>query len=210
MRKGLFNAVTYELEPSRFGSVFRKTNLTGRDLSVAYRGEFAWRPDEARWMRIVGLSGLVLGVWVLGFFFGRVSAWLVPVASSQTVLVERIHLRPLAIPGDAPPSKMSEAPAPAPMLRAGTITLATDLADGGQAPAKDQIVRPGAEPPRLKAMPAANRRDAQPDGRRTYAGGDFDDDALRACERRFVSFRRSDGTYQPFNRATRERCPFLR
>jgi hypothetical protein len=203
--------VTYELEPSRFWSVLPKNHLTGREFSVAYRGEFAWRPDEARWIRVAGLSGLVLGVWALGFFFGRVSAWLVPVASSQTVMVERIHVRPLAIPSDAPPSKMSEAPAPPPMLRAGTITLASDLADGGQAPGKEQIARPGAEPQRLKALPVAgSRRDALLDGRRTYAGGDFDDDALRACERRFVSFRRSDGTYQPFNRATRERCPFLR
>lgn len=30
------------------------------------------------------------------------------------------------------------------------------------------------------------------------------------CTRRYSSFRRSDGTYQPFNRPTREVCPLLR
>jgi hypothetical protein len=205
-----------ELEPSRFRGVFRITNLTGRDFSVAYRGEFAWRPDEARWMRVVGLSGLVLAVWALGFFFGRISAWLVPVTSSQLVTIERIHLRPLAIASDAPPSKMAEAPAGKPMLRAGSITLAstTDKADP---PARtDPIFRPGAEPrgsvaiddPQRARAVAGQRRAGQQDGRRAFAGGS--DDAMSACERRFVSFRRSDGTYQPFNRATRERCPFLR
>lgn len=33
---------------------------------------------------------------------------------------------------------------------------------------------------------------------------------LAACERRYSSFRRSDGTYQPFGGGPRQRCPMLR
>lgn len=169
-------------------------------------------------MRIVGLTGLVLGVWALGFFFGRVSAWLVPVTTSQMVTIERIHLRPLAIASDAPASKMAEAPAAAPMLRAGSITLTSTSETPDQPTGTGPILRPGTEPlvspsidePQRGRAAHAQRRGRHQDDRRAFASGDFRNDAMSQCERRFVSFRRSDGTYQPFNRPTRELCPFLR
>jgi len=34
--------------------------------------------------------------------------------------------------------------------------------------------------------------------------------ALAECERRYSSFRRSDGTYQPYGSRPRELCPLLR
>jgi BA14K-like protein len=37
-----------------------------------------------------------------------------------------------------------------------------------------------------------------------------DRQGLAACERRYSSFRRSDGTYQPFGGGPRQRCPMLR
>lgn len=37
-----------------------------------------------------------------------------------------------------------------------------------------------------------------------------DRQGLAACERRYSSFRRSDGTYQPFGGGPRQRCPQLR
>jgi hypothetical protein len=33
---------------------------------------------------------------------------------------------------------------------------------------------------------------------------------VEECERRYSSFRRSDGTYQPFGGGPRQRCPHLR
>lgn len=36
------------------------------------------------------------------------------------------------------------------------------------------------------------------------------DAAIAACERRYNSFRRSDGTYQPYGGRPRELCPYLR
>jgi len=36
------------------------------------------------------------------------------------------------------------------------------------------------------------------------------DDTAGQCERRYSSFRRSDGTYQPFDGGPRKRCPLLR
>ena len=45
-------------------------------------------------------------------------------------------------------------------------------------------------------------------------GGDresmYDGPGLAECESRYTSFRRSDGTYQPYGRSSRELCPFLR
>lgn len=37
-----------------------------------------------------------------------------------------------------------------------------------------------------------------------------DQTGIAECERRYASFRRSDGTYQPYGRSSRETCPFLR
>jgi len=37
-----------------------------------------------------------------------------------------------------------------------------------------------------------------------------DPQGIAACERRYSSFRRSDGTYQPFGGGRRLRCPLLR
>jgi hypothetical protein len=37
-----------------------------------------------------------------------------------------------------------------------------------------------------------------------------DRQGIAACERRYSSFRRSDGTYQPFGGGPRLRCPLLR
>lgn len=37
-----------------------------------------------------------------------------------------------------------------------------------------------------------------------------DDGTMQQCERRYSSFRQSDGTYQPFDGGPRRRCPLLR
>jgi hypothetical protein len=42
------------------------------------------------------------------------------------------------------------------------------------------------------------------------AESEADRQGIAACERRFSSFRRSDGTYQPFGGGPRLRCPLLR
>ena len=52
-------------------------------------------------------------------------------------------------------------------------------------------------------------RDADP-SRRSSPRDNLDQAGIEECERRYSSFRRSDGTYQPFGRSTREPCPFLR
>jgi len=38
----------------------------------------------------------------------------------------------------------------------------------------------------------------------------YDGPGIAECESRYTSFRRSDGTYQPYGRSSRELCPFLR
>jgi len=42
------------------------------------------------------------------------------------------------------------------------------------------------------------------------ADTETDQQGLAACARRYSSFRRSDGSYQPFGGGPRQRCPLLR
>ena len=61
---------------------------------------------------------------------------------------------------------------------------------------------------------AADRRASRPDDERRVNAMDdghaFDAASVAECESRYASFRRSDGTYQPFGRSSRQVCPFLR
>jgi hypothetical protein len=60
----------------------------------------------------------------------------------------------------------------------------------------------------------ANGFRAADSGRPAAAGGQEPDktadDTVGQCERRYSSFRPSDGTYQPFDGGPRKRCPLLR
>jgi len=82
-------------------------------------------------------------------------------------------------------------------------------------PAPDQsVVSP--EPAAPKAPVALNAgADGFRDDRQPMAAGRQEpdrsaDDTAGQCERRYSSFRRSDGTYQPFDGGPRKRCPLLR
>ena len=67
-----------------------------------------------------------------------------------------------------------------------------------------------------KRIPSVLRTGAQigPDDQRRVSAMDddhaFDAASVAECESRYASFRRSDGTYQPFGRSTRQMCPLLR
>jgi hypothetical protein len=56
--------------------------------------------------------------------------------------------------------------------------------------------------------PSGNVDNSKPDD--SLADHDTDRQGIATCERRYTSFRRSDGTYQPFGGGARLRCPFLR
>lgn len=67
-----------------------------------------------------------------------------------------------------------------------------------------QLINPGQDhAPRVAAEPA--RVDAA-----DQLESETDRQDIAACERRYSSFRRSDGTYQPYGGGARQRCPLLR
>jgi hypothetical protein len=226
---------------------------------VSYRGEFTWEPDEdrAQRMRIIGAVALLCAGWAVGFFSGRMSAWIFPVTDTKIVVMQRA-------PEPAVPSRTAEKPPvpvvapspPAPRPSASPETKSvvatqdtpapaspppakTEAGDAGMQFAESEaasklaqpedasqkkvtVINPDAakakqatkEPARSRdeREPVARDQDRQPDDldRPSYGYQSSDQSAIAECERRYNSFRRSDGTYQPFNRTTRELCPLLR
>jgi BA14K-like protein len=67
-----------------------------------------------------------------------------------------------------------------------------------------QLINPGQDnAPRVATEPA---RAADPN----QLESETDRQDIAACEKRYSSFRRSDGTYQPYGGGARQRCPLLR
>lgn len=77
---------------------------------MSYRGEFTWEADEdrAQRMRSIGAVALLCAGWAVGFFSGRMSAWLFPVTDTRIVVMQRA-------PEPAAPSRTAEKP-PAPVV----------------------------------------------------------------------------------------------
>lgn len=67
------------------------------------------------------------------------------------------------------------------------------------------LINPSDEDARAAATEPATRSEA---GMAEIEGADRY--GIAACERRYSSFRRNDGTYQPFGGGPRQRCPLLR
>ena len=227
---------------------------------VSYRSEFTWVPDEdrAQRMRIVGAVALLCAGWAVGFFSGRMSAWLFPVADLQAVVMQKA-------PEPTPPLRAAEkSPAPAvaaietaPPVPTDSETQSTAAAlktplaqsspaksggDGvGARPVGDEpatravqpedaaqhkvtVLNPDAakaKPAPVAKEPTPSPKDRQPAARDpaaqvddlsrpTYGYQSTGQAAIMECERRYNSFRRGDGTYQPYNSPTRELCPLLR
>ena len=98
-----------------------------------------------------------------------------------------------------------------PGLQAGSdrrIAVTPDERDRVEAPPNDARVA------EMNTERAADRRASRPDDERRVNAMDdghaFDAASVAECESRYASFRRSDGTYQPFGRNSRQVCPFLR
>lgn len=98
-----------------------------------------------------------------------------------------------------------------PGLQAGgdrRIAVTPDEGDRVEAPPNDARVA------EMNTERAADRRASRPDDERRVNAMDdghaFDAASVAECESRYASFRRSDGTYQPFGRSSRQVCPFLR
>jgi hypothetical protein len=232
---------------------------------MIYQGAgFSWEPVDVRTrrMRVVAAAALLTAGWAAGFFSGRMSAWLLPVAGTESALVEKLPSRGYATAqtttdhptvlkspdGQQVADAASEPPpapaattrqkvdAPPPQVAASgdqrayptTINMQDDLDSPQPAPgsaerskADGRAVR--AAPPKGKAaardLPRAGaqwtvleprQRPSEDDGANPISADRPEQAVVMECERRYASFRRSDGTYQPFNSRSRELCPLLR
>lgn len=88
------------------------------------------------------------------------------------------------------------------------IAVAPDEGDRVEAPQNDARV---AETTTERGPDQrANRPDEERRANAKDDGHAFDAASVAECESRYASFRRSDGTYQPFGRSSRQVCPLLR
>jgi hypothetical protein len=67
-----------------------------------------------------------------------------------------------------------------------------------------QLINPGQDNAPRVATESARAADAN------QLESETDRQDIAACEKRYSSFRRSDGTYQPYGGGARQRCPLLR
>ena len=210
---------------------------------------FSWEHADVRAgrMRIVIAVALLSVGWMTGFFTGRVSAWIMPVASSSLAPLERIpaldyaSMQTAAATAAARKDEAKFKIAAAAALARAALTMNFETA--AAAPhSHDNFEGPphaAGETPGVARQPGSGKRtgELEPRDKARERGSnlpnthwttiaprsrhrDIDDDvygtterengAATECERRYVSFRRSDGTYQPFNSTMRERCPLLR
>jgi hypothetical protein len=196
---------------------------------MPYRGlEISgWGHDEQRaLLRIVAACVLLMAGWGIGFFSGRMSAWLFPVeAGLRTAEKARANDRtPTRAPQITRPVEAVQAPAqatgaevakkPKPELAGAGVSRSDKPSDTASYSPADPAEAP-ADPPLVE--PKQKTHLASPDERETKRGLAevplFDPAkkaALDECERRYASFRHGDGTYQPYGSRSREVCPFLR
>jgi hypothetical protein len=243
--------------------------LVEREAAMPYRGtDNFWEPADERIhrLRVVAAIVLVSAGWATGFFAGRMSAWIFPVAPDETPsqLISSSRAAATVPPGPAPPAaaeqnrsideqaraaavQSPQLPAPPDVAKperatadAAPANSATADADtAAQRAAKEASSPPGEPAPEAKAAERsvtvinpdwarpkpssphrereaperrAQTREADRDGSEAERHGSDPalEDALSACARRYASFRRSDGTYQPYGRSSRELCPLLR
>ncbi len=110
----------------------------------------------------------------------------------------------------AAPSQEPPKPVVAPNWRAAssdrTPSAAGNDAEAGAGPSL-KLINPAASDPRAAAAEPAGKPDGNDTG---VAETEIDRPGIAACEKRYSSFRRSDGTYQPYGGGRRQRCPLLR
>ena len=195
-------------------------------MSYPQADSFPWRSDErVRNTRIIAAIALIAAGWAVGFLSGRMSAWVFPVTNPDLAALKASMQQTL--PQSAIDAKVSADEPARPTEETDRPTLAlsppVSEADAQQSvTAKNELFRPltsKTEEPEAKTQPSPHeavlvnpqwtaRLTAEPAPR---AERDRTSDAgITECERRYSSFRASDGTYQPYGRSSRVVCPHLR
>jgi BA14K-like protein len=109
--------------------------------------------------------------------------------------------------GPSPATQEPPKPVVAPNWRAaGDPASSASANDEANSPLPNvTLINPGQEDARAAAAEPAAKSEA---GMAEFEAADRQ--GIAACERRYSSFRRNDGTYQPFGGGPRQRCPLLR
>ena len=185
----------------------------------------AWQSaDHAHLVRIVAAAALLFAGWSFGFFSGRMSAWIFPVDSrASRVAAEKVPGPPPQAAQSGQPARHAadtaspppkSPPAETSIFRTNDSAELQATEDGVKnappdpASVQGKLERPdlalrGSDPiVRPDEGDEVEKAQEPPRGRGTSAG-------YQECERRFSSFRRSDGTYQPFGSRSRAVCPYL-
>jgi hypothetical protein len=188
---------------------------------------FSWSSSHpTHSTRVVAAIALFAAGWVLGVFAGRMSAWVFPVANPDLAALKASleksspHARtvpnvPPSTPEPrpeeknrptlalSPPASETEQPAPTQM---GPTTKELPSSSPQIVEETDTKKSPReADPEAITSRPSPEELEVKRSARyQTNRGG------IAECERRYSSFRASDGTYQPFGRNSRELCPHLR
>jgi BA14K-like protein len=166
---------------------------------------------------------------VVGVFAGRMSAWVFPVANPdlaalkaslekappQLAIKTQVPARAREVRPEerdrptlalSPPATETEQPAttqngPTTNEASPSSRRAVEEPETKKSPREAVLVNPDW----ITSRPAPEELELNRSARyQTNSGG------IAECERRYSSFRASDGTYQPFGRSGREVCPFLR
>jgi hypothetical protein len=174
--------------------------------------------DSRTQTRMAAAAIMMAGSATVGLVAGRMSAWVVPVETARSPAVPSVKPKTaeppkpvvLALPSPEPQAKLHTEPSGRDVpLR---YDVPVKVASGDATP---EMSASAAQPQLTIANPhsaasgfgAGDEGTSQPDP--AVATGSFDS-AVAQCERRYSSFRRSDGTYQPYGSGTRRPCPLLR
>jgi hypothetical protein len=183
-------------------------------------------------LRTRAALAMVIASVAVGFMAGRASVWLVPfdtpaagggrmAAVSARETPSRAETRRTEQPPQdkpsAPPAPQATAAQPAQPSVESASTSPPPPAPATDAPRSPPTpdatpARPGVtliNPGSAEARP--NPSDpSRPSRESAGKSADSSPAGTEECERRFSSFRPSDGTYQPFGGGARARCPLLR
>jgi hypothetical protein len=200
-----------------------------RYAAMPYRYDgFSWSSDDpARAIRVVAAVALITAGWAIGFFSGRMSAWVFPVANPNVALKSDLkEPAPQPTGTNGLPSEAAKA-SPRDEKQRPTLALSpgpvhgdpssAERADTAKSPAPQtkppEQPEPQTKPPPREAVlvnpewTAAPRMEPEAN---PVERNRADDIGVAECGRRYSSFRASDGTYQPFDGGPRVRCRFLR
>jgi outer membrane biosynthesis protein TonB len=184
-------------------------------------------------LRARAALAMVIASVAVGFMAGRASVWLVPfdapaVANGRTAAVRASDAipRPQARQPE-PPANEKPNPPPTPRTAAAepaqSAVEPSSIVPTPAPPVERQAIQPPPAPEATPARPGVtlinpgstearpNPSDPSRPGRESPGkSADGSPAGTEECERRFSSFRPSDGTYQPFGGGARVRCPLLR